>query len=171
MVGNLSDFFRLSLNKGKETVSIREELSHVRSYLEIQHIRYQDILEYEIKVPEEFYDYLIPKLSVQPIVENALYHGIKNKRGGGKITITGEEKRDHFSIVVEDTGKGMPLDKLREIRKAIREGNPEKNVVYGLYNVNERIRLNFGEGYGVHIESLLDKGTRVVIRLPKKTAG
>ena len=65
----------------------------------------------------------------------------------------------------------MPLDKLREIRKAIREGNPEKNVVYGLYNVNERIRLNFGEGYGVHIESLLDKGTRVVIRLPKKTAG
>ena len=168
MVGNLSDFFRLSLNKGKENVLIREELQHVRSYLEIQHIRYQDILTFEINVPEEFNEYKIPKLTIQPIVENALYHGIKNKRGGGKITIYAEEKRDHFTIVVEDTGKGMDEERLRQVRKAIRNGTPEKNVVYGLYNVNERIRLNFGEGYGIHLESVLDKGTRVRIRLPKK---
>ena len=170
MVGNLSDFFRLSLNKGKENVLIREELQHVRSYLEIQHIRYQDILTYEINVPEEFYEYRIPKLTIQPVVENALYHGIKNKRGGGKITISAEEKKDYFSIIVEDNGKGMEEDRLRQVRKAIRNGTPEKNVVYGLYNVNERIRLNFGEGYGVHLESIPEKGTRVVIRLPKKTA-
>ena len=168
MVGNLSDFFRLSLNKGKENVLIREELQHVRSYLEIQHIRYQDILTFEINVPEEFNEYKIPKLTIQPIVENALYHGIKNKRGGGKITIYAEEKRDHFTIVVEDTGKGMDEERLRQVRKAIRNGTPEKNVVYGLYNVNERIRLIFGEGYGIHLESVLDKGTRVRIRLPKK---
>ncbi|MBP5415992.1 MAG: sensor histidine kinase [Clostridiales bacterium] len=168
MVGNLSDFFRLSLNKGKENVLIREELQHVRSYLEIQHIRYQDILTFEINVPEEFNEYKIPKLTIQPIVENALYHGIKNKRGGGKITISAEEKRDHFTIVVEDTGKGMDEERLRQVRKAIRNGTPEKNVVYGLYNVNERIRLNFGEGYGIHLESILNKGTRVRIRLPKK---
>ena len=168
MVGNLSDFFRLSLNKGKENVLIREELQHVRSYLEIQHIRYQDILTYEIDIPEEMNEYRIPKLTVQPIVENALYHGIKNKRGGGKITIYAEEKRDHFTIVVEDTGKGMDEERLRQVRKAIRDGTPEKNVVYGLYNVNERIRLNFGEGYGIHLESVLNKGTRVRIRLPKK---
>lgn len=168
MVGNLSDFFRLSLNKGKENVLIREELQHVRSYLEIQHIRYQDILTFEINVPEEFNEYKIPKLTIQPIVENALYHGIKNNRGGGKITIYAEEKRDHFTIVVEDTGKGMDEERLRQVRKAIRNGTPEKNVVYGLYNVNERIRLNFGEGYGIHLESVLDKGTRVRIRLPKK---
>ena len=168
MVGNLSDFFRLSLNKGKENVLIREELQHVRSYLEIQHIRYQDILTFEINVPEEFNEYKIPKLTIQPIVENALYHGIKNKRGGGKITIYAEEKRDHFTIVVEDTGKGMDEERLRQVRKAIRDGTPEKNVVYGLYNVNERIRLNFGEGYGIHLESVLNKGTRVRIRLPKK---
>lgn len=168
MVGNLSDFFRLSLNKGKENVLIREELQHVRSYLEIQHIRYQDILTFEINVPEEFNEYKIPKLTIQPIVENALYHGIKNKRGGGKITIYAEEKRDHFTIVVEDTGKGMDEERLRQVRKAIRNGTPEKNVVYGLYNVNERIRLNFGEGYGIHLESVLNKGTRVRIRLPKK---
>ena len=168
MVGNLSDFFRLSLNKGKENVLIREELQHVRSYLEIQQIRYQDILTYEINVPEEYYEYRIPKLSIQPIVENALYHGIKNKRGGGKITITAEQKRDYFSIIVEDTGKGMEQDRLRQVRKALRNSAPEKNVVYGLYNVNERIRLNFGEGYGVHLESIPEKGTRVIIRLPKK---
>ena len=168
MVGNLSDFFRLSLNKGKENVLIREELQHVRSYLEIQHIRYQDTLTFEINVPEEFNEYKIPKLTIQPIVENALYHGIKNKRGGGKITIYAEEKRDHFTIVVEDTGKGMDEERLRQVRKAIRDGTPEKNVVYGLYNVNERIRLNFGEGYGIHLESVLNKGTRVRIRLPKK---
>lgn len=168
MVGNLSDFFRLSLNKGKENVLIREELQHVRSYLEIQQIRYQDILTFEINVPEEFHEYRIPKLTIQPIVENALYHGIKNKRGGGKITIYAEEKRDHFTIVVEDTGKGMDEERLRQVRKAIRNGTPEKNVVYGLYNVNERIRLNFGEGYGIHLESILNKGTRVRIRLPKK---
>ncbi len=168
MVGNLSDFFRLSLNKGKENVLIREELQHVRSYLEIQHIRYQDILTFEINVPEEFNEYKIPKLTIQPIVENALYHGIKNKRGGGKSTIYAEEKRDHYTIVVEDTGKGMDEERLRQVRKAIRNGTPEKSVVYGLYNVNERIRLNFGEGYGIHLESVLNKGTRVRIRLPKK---
>jgi len=171
MVGNLSDFFRLSLNKGKETVLVREELQHVRSYLEIQQIRYQDILHFEIDVPEKLNDYKIPKLTVQPVVENALYHGIKNKRGGGTIKITAEEKPDFFTIVVEDDGKGMSEERLREVRKAIRESATEQNVVYGLYNVNERIRLNYGEGYGLHLESILDKGTRVVIRLPKDLAG
>ena len=171
MVGNLSDFFRLSLNKGKETVLIREELQHVRSYLEIQHIRYQDILKFEIDVPETLFDFRIPKLTVQPVVENALYHGIKNKRGGGRITVSGQEKRDYISIIVEDTGKGMTEERLLAVRRAIREGNPGESVVYGLYNVNERIRLNCGEEYGIHIESTEDKGTRVEIRLPKNTEG
>lgn len=188
MVGNLSDFFRLSLNKGKETVLVREELQHVRSYLEIQHIRYQDILTYEIDIPEEMNEYRIPKLTVQPIVENALYHGIKNKRGGGTIRVTGREKNEYYSIFVEDTGKGMTEERLLEVRKAIREGIASRpaggpdvqnsagafttgtsgnTAVYGLYNVNERIRLTYGEEYGIHIESTLDKGTRVEIRLPK----
>ena len=181
MVGNLSDFFRLSLNKGKETVLVREELQHVRSYLEIQYIRYQDILTYEISVPEEFFEFRIPKLTVQPVVENALYHGIKNKRGGGRITVTGVEKQNSYSIIVEDNGKGMTEERLLEVRRAIREGvsassisaaststgTSGNNAVYGLYNVNERIRLNYGEEYGIHIESTLEKGTRVEIRLPK----
>ena len=169
MVGNLSDFFRLSLNKGKEIVSVKEELQHVRSYLEIQQIRYQDILEFEIDVSPSIDEFKIPKLTVQPIVENALYHGIKNKRGGGKITVTGKEDGDVFLIQVEDNGKGMTEDRLAEVRNALAEGISDKNIVYGIYNVNERIRLNYGEGYGIFIDSILDKGTKVLITLPKKS--
>lgn len=167
MVGSLSDFFRTSLNKGKEIVSIKEELQHVRSYLEIQQIRYQDILSYEINVTRDIYDYSIPKITIQPIVENALYHGIKNRRGGGKITITGIENRDSIIIQVRDDGIGMNQERLKEVVDGLKKDNPDKNSVYGLYNVNERIRLNFGDEYGLTIESFLDKGTYVVIRLPK----
>ncbi|MBQ3028781.1 MAG: sensor histidine kinase, partial [Lachnospiraceae bacterium] len=85
MVGSLSDFFRSTLSRGKDIVTLKEELQHVRSYLEIQQVRYQDILQYEIEAPEELYLCQIPKMTIQPLVENALYHGIKNKRGAGRI--------------------------------------------------------------------------------------
>lgn len=93
MVGSLSEFFRTALNQGKDIVTIGEELQHVRSYLEIEQVRYQDILRYEICVPEELNKYLIPKITIQPLVENALYHGIKNKRGPGRILIKAEKKK------------------------------------------------------------------------------
>jgi two-component system sensor histidine kinase YesM len=169
MVGSLSDFFRTSLNKGKEIVTIREELQHVRSYLEIQQIRYQDILSYEIDVPEELFEYEIPKITVQPIVENALYHGIKNRRGGGKITITGEEGDTDYRIIVADDGMGMDSERLSEISKGLADKAPEDAKIYGLYNVNERIRLFYGEEYGITLSSEYDKGTTVTIRLPKKS--
>ncbi len=169
MVGSLSEFFRSSLNKGKELVRVREELSHARSYLEIQQIRYQDILSYEIDVPEELFEYEIPKITVQPIVENALYHGIKNRRGGGKITITGEEGDTDYRIIVADDGMGMDSERLSEISKGLEDKAPEDAKIYGLYNVNERIRLFYGEEYGITISSEYDKGTTVTIRLPKKS--
>lgn len=167
MVGSLSEFFRASLNKGKEIVSIREELQHVTSYLEIQQVRYQDILTYEINVAKDIYNYSIPKITIQPIVENALYHGIKNRRGGGKITITGVENKDELTILVHDDGAGMDEDRLKEVREGIIKNNPDKNAIYGLYNVNERIRLNFGDEYGITVDSTIGKGTDVVIHLPK----
>ncbi len=167
MVGSLSEFFRVSLNKGKEIVSIREELQHVTSYLEIQQVRYQDILTYEINVAKDIYNYSIPKITIQPIVENALYHGIKNRRGGGKITITGVENKDELTILVHDDGAGMDEERLKEVREGIIRNNPDKNAIYGLYNVNERIRLNFGDEYGITVDSTIGKGTDVVIHLPK----
>jgi two-component system sensor histidine kinase YesM len=169
MVGSLSEFFRSSLNKGKELVRVREELSHSRSYLEIQQIRYQDILSYDIDVPEELFEYEIPKITVQPIIENALYHGIKNRRGGGKITVTGKDGENEYYITVADDGMGMEEERLSEVRRELSGNGDGEGKIYGLYNVNERIKLFYGEEYGISIESEYGKGTTVIIKLPKKS--
>lgn len=166
MVGSLSEFFRMSLNQGKDVVSIKEELQHVRSYLEIQQVRYQDILRYEICVPEELYVYRIPKITIQPLVENALYHGIKNKRGVGKITITGYEEDGVFYVQVEDNGIGITEERLEQVRNGILGKVATGKAIYGLYNVNERIRLNFGEQYGISLESSYGEKTKVSVKLP-----
>lgn len=166
MVGSLSDFFRTSLNQGKDIITVREELQHVRSYLEIQQVRYQDILQYEIHVPEKLDKYLIPKITIQPLVENALYHGIKNKRGSGKIVISGKKEEECFFIRIEDNGIGIREERLEEVRNGIKCRTLTENAIYGLYNVNERIRLNFGEPYGISIESTYGEGTVVSILLP-----
>ncbi len=167
MVGSLSDFFRSSLNKGKEIVTIREELQHVRSYLEIQQIRYQDILQYEIEVDEALNAYAIPKITIQPIVENALYHGIKNKRGGGKITVTGKDHENYIELVVEDNGMGMTDERLSEVREGLEGRKNDQNAIYGMYNVNERIKLSFGDEYGLFISSIYGEGTTATVKLPK----
>ena len=171
MVESLSDFFRTSLNQGKDIISIKEEIQHVRSYLEIQQMRYQDILEYEINVPEEFYQNTIPKITVQPLVENALYHGIKNKRGKGKITVRGYREDSFFILEVRDNGIGMQPERLVQVRNALLYKQLAESKVYGLYNVNERIRLNCGEEYGLRISSTYQEGTTVKIFLPDADSG
>lgn len=171
MVESLSDFFRTSLNQGKDIISIKEEIQHVRSYLEIQQMRYQDILEYEIDVPEEFYQNTIPKITVQPLVENALYHGIKNKRGKGKITVRGYREDSFFILEVRDNGIGMQTERLVQVRNALLYKQLAESKVYGLYNVNERIRLNCGEEYGLRLSSTYQEGTTVKILLPDADSG
>ena len=166
MVGSLSDFFRTSLNQGKDIMTIKEELQHSRSYLEIQQMRYQDILNYEIHVPEELHRYLIPKITIQPLVENALYHGIKNKRGLGRIVISGRKEEDFLILQIEDNGIGMTKERLNQVKEGMNQKIPTEKDIYGLYNVNERIRLNFGEKYGLSIESTYGEGTVVSIILP-----
>ena len=166
MVGSLSDFFRTSLNQGKDIITIKEELQHSRSYLEIQQMRYQDILNYEIHVPEELHRYLIPKITIQPLVENALYHGIKNKRGPGRIVISGRKEEDFLILQIEDNGIGMRKERLDQVKEGMNQKIPTEKDIYGLYNVNERIRLNFGEKYGLSIESTYGEGTVVSIILP-----
>ena len=166
MVRNLSDFFRTSLNQGKDINSIKEEMLHVKSYLEIQHVRYQDILSYDIEVPEALYIYSIPKITIQPLVENALYHGIKNKRGMGHISIRGEAGEKDFTITVTDDGIGIDETRLRQVQSGIQNKALTGKDFYGLYNVCERIRLNFGEEYGIFIESVYGEGTSVRVILP-----
>ena len=169
VVGSLSDFFRISLNQGQDILDVREELQHVRSYLEIQQMRYQDILQYEICVPEELYSSRIPKITLQPLVENALYHGIKNKRGKGMIRIDGEMEDSDCILRITDNGRGMTPERLGQVREGIRNRNACETEIYGLYNVNERIRLNFGEKYGITITSTYGEGTCVTVRLPEYT--
>lgn len=166
MVRNLSDFFRTSLNQGKDINSIKEEMLHVKSYLEIQHVRYRDILSYDIEVPEALYIYSIPKITIQPLVENALYHGIKNKRGMGHISIRGEAGEKDFTITVTDDGIGIDETRLRQVQSGIQNKVLTGKDFYGLYNVCERIRLNFGEEYGIFIESVYGEGTSVRVILP-----
>ena len=167
MVGSLSDFFRISLNQGQDILDVKEELQHVRSYLEIQQMRYQDILQYEICVPEELNHCQIPKITLQPLVENALYHGIKNKRGKGLIRIEGELDGEDCILRIVDNGRGMMPERLEQVREGIRNRKARETDIYGLYNVNERIRLNFGENYGITITSTYGEGTCVTVRLPQ----
>lgn len=166
MVQSLSSFFRVSLSKGREVITLAEEMQHVTSYLEIQRFRYQDILDYDIQIPEKLQHYMIPKITLQPLVENALYHGVKNRRGRGRITITGKPEKEWFEIQVQDNGIGMTEEKLSQVRGEMNDRSTVRENVYGLYNVNERILLRFGEAYGISLESKYGEGTRVIIRLP-----
>lgn len=167
MVTSLSNFFRTTLSKGKDFISIEEEKSHVESYLQIQQFRYRDILEYEVDIDEEIQKCSILKLTLQPIVENALYHGVKNRRGMGKILIKGYRKDSHIVLSITDNGAGMNKEEVEHLRNLIqgqRFDNSDKG--FGLANVNERIRLNFGPEYGIKIESKYGEGTNVKVLLP-----
>lgn len=168
MVSSLSDFFRTTLSKGQDYISIKEEVSHITSYLEIQQFRYRDIMDYEIIVPEEMYAYRILKLTLQPLVENALYHGIKNKREKGKIEVKGEIIDGILTFTVKDNGIGIKPQQLIELQNNIRKENDgDKNSAgFGLANVNERIRLNYGKDYGLMFQSVYGEGTTVFVRIP-----
>ena len=166
MVVSLSTFFRTVLSRGREFISIREEVQHIRSYLEIQKARYQDILSYEIQVAPELYPYETLKMTLQPLVENALYHGVKNKRSGGVIRISGERDGKLIRFKVEDDGIGMNAEALTHLQEEIRRPCKETDTGFGMANVNERIRMNFGADYGLMIESEEGKGTRVWVTIP-----
>lgn len=164
MISSLSNFFRFSMNRGKDVITLTEEEKHIRSYLEIQQIRYRDVMDYQIEIPEELGDFCLPKLTLQPLVENALYHGIKLKRGKGHIEVTGRQEGEHIVLSVSDNGAGMSSERLSELRCAIRDGN---EVGFGLRAIHKRIQLLFGDAYGVTgIFSVQGEGTRINIEIP-----
>lgn len=166
MVVSFSEFFRLVLSKGKEYITIKDEELHIRSYLEIQQVRYRDILEYEIDINPELYSYKILKLTLQPLVENSLYHGIKYKRAKGKITVKGYLNGDKIVLIVSDNGVGMEADALARLQEEITRPCKETSQGFGLANVNERIRMNFGMEYGMTIQSVAGEGTTIQIVIP-----
>lgn len=167
MVDQLSIFFRTTLSKGQDFITLAEEESHVTSYLEIQQFRYSDILEYEVHIAPEIQCYYILKICLQPIVENALYHGLKNKRGKGKLTVNGSRDGDYLVFSVKDTGRGMTPDELNILKSQI-EGNyaEDNRTGFGLLNVNERLCLTYGEECKLHIDSEFGVGTEVYFKIP-----
>ena len=163
MVSNLSSFFRHSLSKGEDVITLAEEERHVRSYLQIQHARYKDIMEYTVDIDPGLHDAMLPKLTLQPLVENALYHGVKLKRAKGTIRITGCLEDGCVLLRVEDNGVGMTVQRLTQLRSAMER---QERVGFGLSAVNQRLMLQFGPEYGLRIDSEEGVGTTVTPRIP-----
>ena len=159
----LSDFFRISLSQGRDWIEVAEELKHLRGYFTIQKVRYRDILDYEIDVPPEAQEGLILKLLLQPLVENAIYHGIKFRRRGGKVRVVGRREGEQLHFAVIDNGPGMTEERLLEVISSL--GEEDASAGYGLSNVDRRIRLYYGikQGLRIHSDS---EGTRVEFILP-----
>lgn len=168
MVSNLSDFFRHSLSRGEDVITLGEEERHVRSYLQIQQVRYKDILAYAIHIDPVLAGVRLPKLTLQPLVENALYHGIKCKRGLGHITVTGRTQGSDVLLEVIDDGAGISVPRLEELTQTLDAG---ERVGFGLVTVHERLRLLFGAPYGLSLSSVPGEGTVVTVRIPRQKEG
>ena len=173
MTSALSKLFRISISKGRELITVNEEIAHVQSYLTIQEMRYKDKFRYIIDIDQEIHDLLVLKITLQPLVENAIYHGIKEVDHQGFIRITGRREEDDIVFEVTDNGKGMSRQEL----SALVEGVTRKRTScekltrqgMGVRNVHERIRIYFGERYGLTFESEEGRGTTITVRLPADT--
>lgn len=171
LANSLGKFFRLSLSKGNEIITLRDEIEHVRSYLNIQSIRYKTKLNYQIDIDNDLLPMPTIKLLLQPLVENAIYHGIKLKDRPGMIRIyfskhLGDNGITIIKMCVEDDGYGIEEEKLEIINNYLSECKINENEGYGIYNVNERIKLYYGEEYGLMLESKYKEWTRATIIMP-----
>lgn len=163
MVSSLSNYFRFSLSRGQNVITLEEEEQHIRSYLEIQQMRYRDLIEYEINIPDQLKNCILPKLTLQPLVENALYHGIKTRRRQGFIRVSGKALNDRIILEVVDDGIGMTEERLAKVRESLEDENAEG---FGMRAVHRRIRILFGGDYGLAVESQPDAGTRISVSIP-----
>lgn len=167
MIVALTNLFRIGLSRGNEIISLSQEIEHVESYLVIQLERYENKLDYHIEIAEELSDHKVLKIILQPLVENAIYHGIKSRVGKGMILINGFKEDNCLRLVVEDDGVGISEEKLQQLREDIQlNRQAERKNSYGLFNVHERIQLTYGSEYGISIDSVEGKRTVVTITLP-----
>ena len=164
----LARFFRLSLGKGKNIVTVRDEIDHVKNYLMIQHMRFKNKFDYEFDIAEDVLELPSLKLMLQPLVENAIYHGMEFMDGDGMIMVKAWRKEDELYLSVADNGLGMTEDKVEMILTGESTSGNGRGSGIGVKNVNERIKLYFGEAYGLTIDSEPDEGTTVIIHLPAK---
>ena len=179
MVEALSKLFRMGLSQGQELIPLEDELDHISSYLKIQKTRYKDKLNYTIEVEEQARGHIVLKLILQPIVENAIYHGIKERRGPGQLHIKVGVADGSLMLHIEDDGAGMSEERLDALQQALASAASSQELVesaeltlngnrsgYGLRNVQERIQLSFSKHYGLTVQSKVCSGTVVTIRHP-----
>lgn len=166
MTASLAKLFRQSISNESEEVTLRQEIDYVRNYLIIQKMRYKEQLDYDIQVPESILNYYVIKLVLQPLVENALYHGVKYKEGGGMILVDGYETESTIVLQVIDDGIGMDEEELSHIFEK-RQSTHKSNRV-AVRNIHNRIQLHYGKEFGLNFESRKGYGTKVKVILPKR---
>lgn len=166
MVLALSNFFRTGLSRGEDVITIDTEINHVKNYLVIQHMKYGDKFEYEIEIAPDIRDCRILKLTLQPLVENALHHGIQNQAGKGMITITGKREGGRILFEVRDTGAGMARERLEQVKKSMNQEEGYSQVSFGLRNVYSRLMLYYDGEAGLEIESVQGRGTVIKVYIP-----
>ncbi len=165
-VYTLSQFFRLVLGKGKAMVEVSTEIELINRYLDIQKMRFVKKIDYSIDIEEDIMDAIIPKLILQPFVENSVVHGVQNSTETCKINIKGTSDGEFITFVVQDTGVGMSKEKVEQIRNSIAEKQTNAESNYAIKNVKERLELTYGSQYILNIDSECEKGTVVTIKIP-----
>lgn len=163
MVNALAKLFRISISKGHELITIEKEMQHAKNYLQIQNFRYKNQFSYYFDVDEECLQYYCNKITLQPIIENSIYHGLNRMIDDGEIYIKIFQDGEDIVFTVTDNGVGMTKEQCEEILYKDRS----ERAGIGIKNVNDRIKIYFGEEYGLRIESELDEGTTVIVRMPK----
>lgn len=174
MVGALSRLFRIGLSKGQDYIPLHSEIEHMTSYMQIQQTRYRDRLQYTLNIPEELRDLFVLKLLLQPLIENAIYHGIKGRRGPGHIRVEARLEHNRLLLTIHDNGAGMSNERLAEMQQlleaplaSLEASSPGMTgKSYGMLNVQARLRLSFGDEYGIVLESQEGEGTSVTIIHP-----
>lgn len=162
----LGRLMRKNLEIGREKTPLKEELEMVRSYLDIQRFRYEDRLQYEIDADPSTLDFRIPPLIIQPLVENAVVHGVEDKVDGVKVGVTIRRMEEVLEVSIRDNGTGMTPERLEEVRESIMASEESEKNRIGLRNVYQRLVLTYGEDHGLNIESNYGEGTLIVFTLP-----
>ena len=170
LVDALTNVFRVSLSRGNDYITLKDEVLYISNYLYIQKIRYGNRVDYQIKMDENCNQTLVPKLILQPLVENAIYHGVKMKRGEGHLQIKVINENAWIKMSVTDDGKGMSAEKVDELSQILNnQMYIEEKQSFGLFYIKERLRLRYGDNYRATVESIEEKGTTISIYIPSES--
>lgn len=165
MIYNLASMFRYSTYNNGSLVTIRDEINHSKMYLSLCSTRYKGMLDYSIYVDDKYLDYLLPKFTIQPILENSINHGLRKGSYDNHIKISISNINEYIEINVEDNGNGMSEDAINKIKEGLKKNIQKPNSI-GLMNINNRLKLKFGDEYGIYINSRINEGTTVTVKIP-----